>query len=135
MSKNLIIAAATAALASLGFANSVTLEDGTTWEFGSSKNCAYLWSCTPIKEELHVPEKLGDDTVVSIVRNLFLVDKTVRKVYLPKTLQNIGVGNSLMNNHTLEAIYVDKENPYLDDLDGVLYTEGYKKLLAVSPTR
>lgn len=91
--------------------------------------------CFPVKKEVVIPETLDGLKVVNVPVYIFLVDRNVEQVCLPKTIKSIGYGNAIANNYNLNFIEVSPENPYLEDHDGCLYSKGLKKLLAVPCAR
>lgn len=113
----------------------VEFVNGVRWEYVKDGDSVSVLGCMPINPIVTIPESIAGAKVEHIARDLFLIDQTVRTVKLPKTLKSIGDSNHLKNNYTLERISVDKQNPYLEDDDGLLYTMGKRKLLSVPVNR
>ena len=78
----------------------------------------------------HVPEKINGKPVRGLADGSIDYDE-IDIIYLPKTLKYIPLNeenDGLVN--ICKNIFVDKDNPYFIDIDGVLFSKDKKKLLA-----
>ena len=78
----------------------------------------------------HVPEKINGKPVIGLADGSIDYDE-IDIIYLPKTLKYIPLNeenDGLVN--ICKNIFVDKDNPYFIDIDGVLFSKDKKKLLA-----
>ena len=126
-------------IVSFGQSNMITLEDiqtdatidGVNYKLHETMHRALLtvWNCW--EGELVIPSEVsynGKSYIVTDLYPVFRSCKTLTKVTLPSTLKRLSdEDNSYMNPFpgcsSLEAIEVDKANPWLCSVDGVLFSK------------
>lgn len=59
-----------------------------------------------------------------------IYDTKVKEIYIPSTVETIGVF-AFGSANEIEKITVDENNSYFDSDNGILYTEGYEKVLMI----
>ena len=107
------------------------MSDIKDFEFNSSGWDNNRWDLHYIGDDnkIDIPEELIDkakgNVTVSISAN---GGNEIESIHLPKNIYNVWLG-TLYGASNLKKIVVDKENPYLKDIDGVLFTKDGKKLI------
>ena len=98
-------------------------------DFNISKGFGDRWDLryTGEDKDMVIPEELiantGEDAVIAVSS-----ENEIESLFIPKNISDIWLG-TLYGASELKKITVDPENPYLKDIDGVLYTKDGKKLI------
>ncbi len=79
-------------------------------------------------ELLDIPSEINGVTVRAI-DDYAISETRIKTINIPSTVEYIGGGLSF-RNYDLKAIYVDDDNPYYCDIDGVLYNKDVTALIA-----
>lgn len=80
-----------------------------------------------------IPESIIDKTgrkyiITSIDRGVFDLLTNLEEIYIPSSIKNIAW--SFWKCHSLKKIHVSRDNQNYEDIDGVLYSKGLKRLVA-----
>lgn len=104
--------------------NTVTIEklDDSAIEF--------LNKCTKKDVTINIPEKYNDKIIEKIGDGAFANIKTLRKIYIPKTIKHIEY-NSFQDCDSLNEVVIDENNPYFKYDNGIIYTKDGKTIVSV----
>ncbi len=105
---------------------------------------AHITAFEGFTEKLTIPESIEGCPVTEIAGRAFYASGlklgeggepialyAVKEIIIPKTVRTISEDSFFSMENGVESITVDANNPYFESYEGALYTEGYKKLIAV----
>ncbi|HAG05038.1 MAG TPA: hypothetical protein DCG28_06300 [Lachnospiraceae bacterium] len=82
----------------------------------------------PTVTKINIPEEINGKPVLEIDKSAFKRCTSLREVYIPKSIVNVGVW-AFKSCPLLLNIKVDPDNATYSDIDGVLFSENYSTLI------
>lgn len=80
--------------------------------------------------EFNIPERHNNLTIEEIGLGAFENVKSLRKIYIPKTIKHIAY-NCFQNCDNLSEVLIDENNPYFKYENGIIYTKDGKTIVTV----
>ena len=88
----------------------------------------YIVGCDSSMKVVDIPAEINGSEVNGIRKYAFDLQWNIESVYIPATVKNVGE-YAFFGCRSLKSINVDDANPYLCDIDGVLYNSDITELI------